>query len=298
MLTPAQSFRLPRWLIEFLTDLTGKNLSLYTTTDLIAFVVVVVALTYAAIRNDEEGVEHAWKSLYVVGIPLTAYNLIFRGSLSLALQAGINLALITVIAVVFYKERFLSDEGMRLLVGIGIIIPTYPYLTVFPLERSILPLPFNAFGFTLFTYLAVVLLAYLVVNVIRNWNKNGSLLMKALGKQVPAQEAHQHRGVILEDAGGFTNMFTTTELREYIDWTDKDSILDVEKVYAKQYASEVTDSEEDISDNAVTEFKARVDYYRQQDSLWVLRTPGIARVLLVATMLALFLGDILFHTLL
>lgn len=281
-------------IIDVLVDITGKNTSLYTLPDITRFVVAVVVLGYAAIRNSSTGLDHAWKALYIVGVPLLLYTMIFRGSFSLVIQAALNIIFVTGVSVFGIKTGFLSNDGAKLLTGVALLLPTYPYLTVFPLERSILPLPFNMFAFTILFYFAILVLVYGTFNIARNREfEDAEPLFRFIGRPAPTEELHETDTLILQGEHGIMTDLTTTELRDYLEWSDTETIKQADKIYAEQFAKHELDELPD--DEIITAFQQRLEWLSNQDHVWVLRKPGLSRFLFVSTLLAMLLGDILFH---
>lgn len=291
-------------IIRTLMDITG-NPFLYTHADGVRGLLICVVIGMVAYQNDRQTLSYAYKGLVLSGGALLAYDLLHADIFVIGVATALNISLAGILGVLAYKKRLLSDLELKFLLAITVFIPTYPFLGVFPLHRIPLTAPLNLFSITLLTNLAGVLLVYTGYRVLRSHTEDIPPLAAAFGRRVPVTEFHQHHGWLMYDADGDFMMdgITGGSVQEYLEWrnttdgvSDADSIADVDDPCLVEYleATGLEDvSAEDVQDDA--EF---MDWLSGQDSVWVTDGPSFPRLLGVALLVSLVVGDLLLYFLL
>lgn len=319
-------------IVDALVDLFGipermNGVARYTPSDILRVLIVVPVFLYASYRDIKSRIvrDHVWLPLFVGGLLLLLYDL-WTGSIQfLAPWVLGNLLFACILGFVLYKTHLFGGADMKALIGLGLCIPTYPALVVFPrVLPPLLPAPENAanmFALTILANTALVAIIYPLYTLAQNgrdgFDASPGLLLTA--RRVPLEASLDEHGKILPlwtfSGEGFIGravalvkavMFgiDTQFVKEYLAWhnestdTNISDPTDLDRVYIERFLNSDTNKRDDgdpkWETDDIEQAQEAMEKLVEQEEVWM--TPGIPFIvpMTIGLLISLTVGDLVY----
>lgn len=283
----------PQPIIRFLSSVTGLDVIGFLFQDVVAVVITVPLLLYAAIRNKPETNQKIGIVLSVIGALLFSWKYASTGTFQILSEGALNIAAATTIGILLTRSGFVRNETMTLFVGVAVMFTTYPLAIVFPIGGSVLPRGFELFTFTVIFYSAIVLLPPIVFQTLRSDVKHIPVWLRGISQKVGTDEVLKMDTKILREEDNYNLLLgiSTSDLKKYLDWKGHDSLSDVDSVDFEEFLNK--QGREAPSESVINEYESYLTSLSDEENVLIYNPPSPARILFVSVTLSIIFGDII-----
>lgn len=283
----------PQPIIRFLSSVTGLDVIGFLFQDVVAVVITIPVLFYAAVRNKPETNKKIGIVLSVIGALLFSWKYASTGTFQILSEGALNIATATTIGILLTRSGIVRKETMTLFVGVAVMFTTYPLAIVFPIGGSVLPRGFQLFTFTVVFYSVIVLSLPIFLQTLRSEAKNIPVWLRGISQKVGTDEVLNMDTKILREENNYNLMLgiSTADIKKYLEWKGEDSLSDVDSIDFEEFLKKK--GREAPSDSVINEYESYLTSLGNKEKVLVYSPPSPARILFVSVTLSIIFGDIL-----